>query len=251
MKKDSPIIGVSERPKYAGVRLPALGAALFLAGVLSACAQPGPVAEKGGAGSPSPAQSPAAAATVVPPPTATPAVTAAPTAVAPRTATAGPAAVAECRSKPVRSFGKIYSENPNVARPLGCPLEPEKAGFSAEQFFQQGYMFWRSDTRQIYAITNNGRWAVFPDTFTEGEPTPVPTAPPPPGLMAPVRGFGKIWWAQKDVRESLGWAMSPERGFDGAVQVFERGAMLWSDGRFIFVLFSDGTWLRFEDTFRG
>lgn len=239
-----------------------LVAATLVAVLVSACQQTAPGGERGGAGVPSPTPVPPALTGMVTPRvplspslvvTPAPAVTQAPmvTPTATISPTAAPAQAAECRTKPVRSFGKIYSENPNVARAVGCPLEAEKTVYSAEEFFQNGYMFWRNDTRQIYAIMSTGRWAVFPDTFVEGEPTAVPTAPAPPGMMAPVRGFGKIWWGQKDVRETLGWATGRERGFDGTVQAFEKGTMLWSDGRFIFVLFSDGTWLRFEDTFRG
>ena len=256
MKKNCCRMGAAGRPKHAGVCLPSLGAALFLAAVLTACAQPAPGTEQGVAGAPSPTPpTPPPTAILTPKPPLSPSLVVTPTAVVTRTATVTPTVAlipgAECRTKPVRNFGKVYAENPNVARPLGCPLESEKGVLSAEQFFQQGYMFWRSDTRQIYAVMNTGRWAVFPDTFAEGEPTPIPTAPAPPGVRAPVRGFGKVWSERKEVRETLGWATGPERGFDGTVQPFDRGTMLWSDGRFILVLFSDGTWLRFEDTFRG
>lgn len=247
--------------------LPAAG--ILLAVVVSACQQTGPGGERGAAVVPSPAQTPPAALTailtpnvplspslpVTPTAVATRAATVTPTVVATRAATvmppAAPVSGAGCPSRPVRGFGKVYSENPNVARQLGCPLEPEKGVLSAELFFQQGYMFWRSDTRQIYAVMNSGRWAVYPDTWTEADPTPVPTATPPAGLAGPVRGLGKVWRERKEVRDGLGWATGPERGFDGAVQPFDKGTMLWSDGRFIFALFSDGTWLRFEDTFRG
>jgi len=40
-----------------------------------------------------------------------------------------------------------------------------------------------------------------------------------------------------------------ERGFIGAVQEFARGVMLWSNQRTIYVLYSDGTWERFVDSY--
>ncbi|MDP2728378.1 MAG: hypothetical protein Q8P59_12650, partial [Dehalococcoidia bacterium] len=227
-------------------------AGLLLAVMATACA-PGITGERGQGGVTTPTSASVAPLTQTATPataaTATPTPRLAPTATTTPTAAAAPGA--GCRSLPTRAFGKIYSENPNVARAVGCPTEPEKAVYSAEQFFQKGYMFWRSDTRQIYVIMNSGRWAVYPDNWQEGEPLPTVTATPPAGLVEPERGFGKVWHARLDVRDALGWATGRERGFDGIVQSFERGTMLWSDGRFIFVLVADGTWLRFEDTFKG
>lgn len=185
--------------------------------------------------------------------TASPASTLTPTpTVAPGVVpTATVTATVQCPIAPVRGFGKVYRENPNVARALGCALDPEKGEYLAEQIFQKGYMFWRNDTRQIYVIMDTGRWAVYPDTWNEGDPSPSLGGAPPAGTMEPVRGFGKVWRERKEVREALGWATAPERGLNGAWEPFSKGAMLWSDRRVIFVLLSDGAWLRFQDTFEG
>lgn len=197
----------------------------------------------------SPAPAPISTATALaaaPGPSSTLAPAPAVTAAAPGTkSTAAPAA--RCPVSPVRAFGKVYSENPNVARALGCAQQPEKGVYMAEQPFQKGFMYWRSDTRQIYAIMDNGRWGVFPDTWNEGDPSPNVGAPAPSGATEPVRGFGKVWREQSGVRDGLGWGTAPERGFDGVIEPFANGAMLWSDKRIIFVLVSDGTWLRFAD----
>jgi hypothetical protein len=40
----------------------------------------------------------------------------------------------------------------------------------------------------------------------------------------------------------LGWATDYERGFDGTVQDFERGAILRTDGGENYVLYGDGNW---------
>ncbi len=175
-------------------------------------------------------------------PTTPPAVTApGPTSVPTAPSTA------QCPVSPVRAFGKVYSENPNVARALGCAQQPEKGVYMAEQQFQKGFMYWRSDTRQIYAIMDSGRWAVYPDTWNEGDPSPSVGTPAPSGATEPVRGFGKVWREQSGVRDGLGWGTSQERGFDGVIEPFANGAMLWTDKRIIFVLLLDGAWLRFAD----
>lgn len=134
-----------------------------------------------------------------------------------------------------------------MARALGCAREPEKQAQMAEQPFQKGFMYWRSDTRQIYVVMNTGRWAAYPDTWNEGDPNPLVGGTPPAGALEPTRGFGKVWREQSGVRDSLGWATVQERGFNGVVEPFANGTMLWTDQRVVFVLFSDGTWLRFAD----
>jgi hypothetical protein len=63
-----------------------------------------------------------------------------------------------------------------------------------------------------------------------------------------VRGFGKVWRANSDVRSGLGWALAPEAGGNAAMQRFERGWMLdLSQRGDVLVLIEDpgglsGTW---------
>ncbi|MDO8688909.1 MAG: hypothetical protein Q7R39_02680 [Dehalococcoidia bacterium] len=151
----------------------------------------------------------------------------------------------QCAASPVKGFGKVYSENPNVARPLGCAQEPEKVVSMAGQTFQHGFLYWRGDIRQIYAIFDTGRWVAYPDTWNEGDPSPSVGTPAPPGAFEPVRGFGKVWRDGAGVRTALGWATAGERGFNGAAEPFEQGFMVATDNEGIFVLFAAGTWLRF------
>lgn len=212
---------------------------------LSACAQQQaatPTPFVNGAAGAQPTPSVAQASPTAAPPLATPTV--APASALP--ASTAPA-VGQCSIALARPFDRVYSDNPNVARALGCATEREKPLFIAEQPFQKGFMYWRSDTRQIYAIMDTGRWAVFPDTWNEGDPSPSLGTPVPSGLVEPGRGFGKVWREQKAVRDALGWATDSEMGFDGVLQPFSNGTLLWSDRRIVWVLFSDGTWLRFVD----
>ena len=44
------------------------------------------------------------------------------------------------------------------------------------------------------------------------------TIAPPEGRYQPIRGFGKVWRENPQVREQLGWAIAPEQGFEGALQ---------------------------------
>jgi hypothetical protein len=77
-----------------------------------------------------------------------------------------------------------------------------------------------------------------------------PTLVPPPGLFQPRFGFGKVWREQlRGTPLDPGWARSPEAGYTGAAMRFERGLMLWTDERLIYVLSDDGIYRVLPDTF--
>lgn len=151
-----------------------------------------------------------------------------------------------CAILPQAGFGQVWNTNATVRTRLGCPREPEKSVAAAEESFQYGTTFWRSDNDLIYALYNNGIWQSIPDTWNEGEPEADPGIVPPWGYYQPVRGFGKAWRTEPGVRDRLGWATEPERGFTAAVEQFEGGLMLWSNVKGIYVLYKDGTWQRFN-----
>jgi hypothetical protein len=87
----------------------------------------------------------------------------------------------------------------------------------AEQVFENGRMFWFQPTEQIWVMIvtgeGEGDWRIYEDTFVEGELESDPDIEPPDGLEQPTRGFGKLWRENPDVREALGWAVTPEFGF--------------------------------------
>ncbi len=148
----------------------------------------------------------------------------------------------QCGLTPVLGFGKVWMGHPTVGAGLGCPTDVEKGIWSAEQTFQNGYMFWREDTRRIYALFDDHTWQLFTDTWEEGDPEYDPNIVPPSGFYQPKRGFGKVWREQPGVREGLGWATKEERGSWASIEPFERGLMIWSDVEGIFVLYDNGTW---------
>lgn len=151
-----------------------------------------------------------------------------------------------CSITPVLGFGRIWNNYSSVKSKLGCPTEVEKGIWAAEESFQNGYMFWREDTKVIYVLYNNGTWQSFNDTWTSGEPETDTTIVPPPGYYQPKRGFGKVWRENSAVRSGLGWATTEERGFYASVQQFNGGLMFWSNVRGIFVLYSDARWERYD-----
>jgi hypothetical protein len=117
---------------------------------------------------------------------------------------------------------------------------------AAEENFQHGIMFWRSDNDRIYILYDNGIWQSVIDPWREGEPEFDPGITPPWGYYQPIRGFGEVWREEPGVRDRLGWATDQERGFTAAVQPFENGLMIWSNVEGIYVLYDDGTWQHFS-----
>lgn len=105
--------------------------------------------------------------------------------------------------------------------PHECPSGPPLSSFAAEQPFQRGHMIWIQALDWIFVLFADERiprWQTFPDQFEEGMPELDPSLTPPAGLFQPIRGFGLVWRTNAEVRERLGWAIRPERGFTAQVQ---------------------------------
>lgn len=102
--------------------------------------------------------------------------------------------------------------------PGGCPGGEPIVTAAAEQPFEGGVMLWLEATDSIYVLTSDQRWRRFDDTWSEAQPPDDPAIVPPEGYYQPVRGFGKIWREQPDVRQDLGWALGPELGFESTIQ---------------------------------
>ncbi len=112
-------------------------------------------------------------------------------------------------------------------RPSAFPTPRVELVSIVEQVFERGRMIWFRDTRRVAVLIGDdvdptsGEWLCFRDTFQEGEPEFLPTFQPPAGITTtsqftdasiqqPIRGFGKIWRENSDIRERLGWALTSE-----------------------------------------
>jgi len=163
-----------------------------------------------------------------------------------------------CLATPMWGLGDVWN-NESVRTRLGC-LVGEQIGIQGEElYFENGHMLWRPDIGLIYVLFENpwkpGGWGAFVDTYQPSDPDSDPTlvAPTPmPGpdgkvYSQPLGRFGKLWRGNDWLREKLGWALVPSdnRGealpsirFDGVVQDFEHGVLLWN-GAVCFVLRTD------------
>ena len=156
-----------------------------------------------------------------------------------------------CGSLPSGTLGAIYQSDPTIAAGIGCALAaaPLAVG-DAYQPFQNGVMIWVASvgtgaTPAIYALYNNGTYQRFNDTWQEGVDPASGGMAPPPGLVEPVRGFGKVWRDNASARDGLGWALTGESGGTAQVLAFERGEMLsvpQAGQTYIMIAGAPGTW---------
>ena len=114
-------------------------------------------------------------------------------------------------------FTWFFMPEPDV-----CPQEAALLSASAEQQFEHGVMIWVGEEDRIYVLFDDTMytdgWAVYEDTWEEGDPIDDPSIIPPPGFYQPQRGFGLVWREQPLIRDRLGWALAPEIGGNTAVQ---------------------------------
>jgi len=157
------------------------------------------------------------------------------------TPTRTPTPTPECAILPLGEFDAVWREELTRAH-LGCPFEQEHLTGSARAAFQNGFMYWREDRLLIYVFYNDGRWQEFEDTWQSPQPDSQGYTPPP-GLMEPIRGFGKVWREQLEGPEAaIGWATEHEIGGDTLIEDFERGVILKIDST-VYLLYRDGmTW---------
>lgn len=137
-----------------------------------------------------------------------------------------------CGAPAAGGFGTIYSRDPALQQALGCPVSLAVAITVATQDFEQGRMVWASQladvpTRTIYVLYNNGTFARYDDTWTEGVDPESGGETAPAGRVAPIRGFGKVWRSNAPVQQGLGWALAGEVGAGAQIQRFERGEMIY------------------------
>jgi len=88
----------------------------------------------------------------------------------------------------------------------------------AEQLFERGRMFYVQPVDQIWVMIENGDpntgpWRIEENTWNESLPENDPSLEPPEeGLVQPIRGFGKLWRENEELRQALGWATEDEVG---------------------------------------
>ncbi len=147
-----------------------------------------------------------------------------PTPLAPEALTGDPPAG---RFRPEGGFASFWENSPRIQQDLGWATQAQPGqGAAAIQRFDNGVMVWVQETGRIYAFLNDGTWRSYEDTFREGDAESDPAFGPPPGKQQPMRGFGKVWRENPELRDAIGWALAKEEPSTAQRQLFERGTML-------------------------
>lgn len=147
-------------------------------------------------------------------------------------------------------FTLVYVTNERVQELLGAPTDTAARADGAYQTFERGAMLYQGDVRRIYVFPGAQRPGTllaggvtsFNDTWREGEDSGGGSGPAS-GLFLPRLGFSKVWRENVWVRETLGYATTPnETTYTLRVQQFARGQLLsatTATGRFVYAVSFD------------
>ncbi len=101
--------------------------------------------------------------------------------------------------------------------------------YVAEQRFERGWMFWLQPNQQIWLLTVNDSdehlWSVYDDDYFDGDLEFDPEIVAPEGMQQPIRGFGKLWRDNLEVRAAIGWAVEDELGHTTRYEYHHGGAL--------------------------
>lgn len=156
-----------------------------------------------------------------------------------------------CAQTPMWGLGDVWA-NEEVRSRLGCPVGEQKGVRGEKVRLEKGTMLWRPDTNVIYVLFDGqgpGTWGTF--AVASSAPSASPSCSPviaantDTSHVPPPGRFGELWCANPWLQKRLGWAVAQESGggsFEGAVQDFELGVLLW-DGELCFALrIDDMSW---------
>lgn len=179
-----------------------------------------------------------------------------------------------CGEEPIRGFGTVWRNHPEVRPLLGCTFtnfrQDEHATRAAVQTFEHGWMLWlETDTvlnvDPIYVFfEDDGSYVRYGDQpLTDAHKY----APTDPGFFKVGDRFAKVYgeYLGPQGRARLGRATNEARDSKGAFQEFVNGRMFWAgESDTIYIIYRgyydfdrDGNytweqgWTSFEDKFEG
>jgi hypothetical protein len=124
-------------------------------------------------------------------------------------------------------FGERWRTESRATNGLGCPIQV-MFGFEARvQVFENGIIYTRTDTNEVWAISPGGLTIV--GAHWNVSQLPLISAVgfvPPGGLLAPTNeAISAVWAGVPEVRESLGWATADMQTVGVNIQRFNGGTL--------------------------
>jgi hypothetical protein len=163
---------------------------------------------------------------------------------------------ANCSNTAPGGFGELENSDFSVRALLGCPQNDPAIAItanSAYQPFERGFMLWvdTAGTGTIYVVLNNGSYQAIADTWNpDVDPERGNETPPNPNLIEPIRGFGKVWRNNSNIRSTLGWATAPEQGNDAVYTPYQQGTLLYAPQRGEITAFGNsGSWRAYSGNY--
>lgn len=156
----------------------------------------------------------------------------------------GPTAVAaRCPTPIAEDYLLLWQTNRQISDAMGCPIQVGFGFFGQVQFFENGVMYYRPETREV--------WAMQPDdpsgeyVFIEAPAEQATnTIEPIPGLSIPEGDFANAWLGIEGLFNRFGYALDTALRIALGAQRFDGGTMLLdANAGQIFVLLVDGTLL--------
>lgn len=140
-----------------------------------------------------------------------------------------------CSEVPMRGFGQVWGDQPQIQAELGCPYNwdgGERGTNAAVQQFEHGLMVWlEADSSfsgdPVYVFFDDGTYQRFSDL---GPADPAKVGAIPAGFYPVGDRFGKVYWEGTGarVKERLGYATGEATDSPGAFQEFQYGRMFWA-----------------------
>lgn len=104
------------------------------------------------------------------------------------------------------------------AMPGLCPGAGPTQVDAAFQVYDRGYMLWEHATGRVYILYNGGLGRQFAESTVAQWPEVEIQTAPPPNHVHPIRGFGRVWQHENDVRNSIGWPLGLEQAYTAQFQ---------------------------------
>lgn len=139
------------------------------------------------------------------------------------------------------SFLPAWRSDSRVTESMRCPIQASFGFFGEAQVFENGIIYRRPETRELWAVTSSGNFGRY--WYAEAPPAAdTGDIQPPPSLLIPEGDFAAIWLGIEGLRDELGYAVTPAQEIEINLQRFSGGTFLLDkNAGQTFALVVDGT----------